>query len=161
MAPYASVLANTTLEAGVNVFVLMSEGVAGVQLNLDAVYFCTKAMKDLMPAVVNPEPIGPEEVEVAVNYLDKDAQVIDKDAVVLLLPEAPAFEGFVFLRWEVVAGNLEDGINIQAVYEADGEHSVPAVVVDPSNPAQKLVREGNVYILKGTNLYTIQGQKVK
>ena len=108
-----------------------------------------------------PEPIGPEEAEVAVNYLDKDAQVIDKDAVVLLLPEAPAFEGFVFLRWEVVAGNLEDGINIQAVYEADGEHSVPAVVVDPSNPAQKLVREGNVYILKGTNLYTIQGQKVK
>ena len=161
MAQYASVLANTTLEAGVNVFVVLSEGVAGVQLNLDAVYFCTKAMKDLMPAVVNPEPIGPEEVEVAVNYLDKDAQVIDKDAVVLLLPEAPEFEGFVFLRWEVVAGNLEDGINIQAVYEADGERSVPAVVVDPSNPAQKLVREGNVYILKGTNLYTIQGQKVK
>ena len=109
----------------------------------------------------NDEPIEPEGTEVAINYLDKDANLIDSDAVSLLLPEAPEFEGFTFLRWEILAGNLEDGINIQAVYEADGQQSLPAEVVNPSNPAQKLVREGNVYVLKGTNLYTLQGQKVK
>ena len=161
MAPYASALANITVEAGVNVFVMLSEGLTGAQLNLDALYFCTAAMKDLMPAVGVPEPIEPEGTEVAINYLDKDANLIDSDAVSLLLPEAPEFEGFTFLRWEILAGNLEDGINIQAVYEADGQQSLPAEVVNPSNPARKLVREGNVYVLKGTNLYTLQGQKVK
>ena len=42
MSSYASALASTTCEAGVNVFVLLSEGVAGVNLNLDAVYFYKK-----------------------------------------------------------------------------------------------------------------------
>ena len=118
-------------------------------------------MKDMMPAVVNPEPIDPEKEAVIVNYLDKNDNVIDQDAVMLSLPEAPEFAGFTFLRWEVVAGNLEDGINIQAVYEADVPQNIPAEVVNPSNSAQKLVREGNVYVLKGTNVYTIRGQKVK
>lgn len=39
MSQYASALANTTCAAGVNVFVMLSEGVVGAKLNLDAVYF--------------------------------------------------------------------------------------------------------------------------
>lgn len=42
MATYASALAATTCVAGVNVFVALSEGVPGAQLNLDAVYFYKK-----------------------------------------------------------------------------------------------------------------------
>ena len=42
MSAYASALANTTCAAGVNVFVALTEGVAGAQLNLDAVYFYKK-----------------------------------------------------------------------------------------------------------------------
>lgn len=42
MASYASALANAKVEAGVNVFVALTEGVAGAQLNLDAVYFYKK-----------------------------------------------------------------------------------------------------------------------
>ena len=39
MSQYATALANTTCAAGVNVFVMLSEGVVGAKLNLDAVYF--------------------------------------------------------------------------------------------------------------------------
>jgi hypothetical protein len=42
MASYASALANQAVVAGVNVFVVLTEGVQGAQLNLDAVYFYKK-----------------------------------------------------------------------------------------------------------------------
>ncbi len=42
MAQYAAALSATTCEAGVNVFVALSEGIAGSQLNMDAVYFYKK-----------------------------------------------------------------------------------------------------------------------
>lgn len=42
MSAYANVLANQAVVAGVNVFVALSEGVQGAQLNLDAVYFYKK-----------------------------------------------------------------------------------------------------------------------
>ena len=42
MAQYAAALSTTTCVAGVNVFVALSEGIAGAQLNLDAVYFYKK-----------------------------------------------------------------------------------------------------------------------
>ena len=42
MSKYASALANAKVEAGVNVFVALTEGTQGLQLNLDAVYFYKK-----------------------------------------------------------------------------------------------------------------------
>lgn len=42
MSSYAAALASTNVEAGVNVFVALSEGTAGVQLNMDAIYFYKK-----------------------------------------------------------------------------------------------------------------------
>ena len=39
MSQYATALANTTCAAGVNVFVMLTEGTQGAKLNLDAVYF--------------------------------------------------------------------------------------------------------------------------
>ena len=42
MASYASALADITRAAGVNVFVVLTEGVQGAQMNLDAVYFYKK-----------------------------------------------------------------------------------------------------------------------
>ena len=42
MSAYANALANTTVAAGVNVFVALTEGVQGAKLNLDAVYFYKK-----------------------------------------------------------------------------------------------------------------------
>ena len=42
MSKYASALASAQVAAGVNVFVALTEGVSGYQLNLDAVYFYKK-----------------------------------------------------------------------------------------------------------------------
>lgn len=78
------------------------------------------------------------------------------------VPHAPRIEGFTFLRWEVQAGDLADGIFLQAVYEANNPTSNPSdVVVNPTNKAQKLIRNGNVYILQDDKLYTITGTKIQ
>ena len=74
------------------------------------------------------------------------------------VPHAPRIEGFTFLRWEVQAGDLADGIFLQAVYEANEPTSAPAVYTNPANPAQKLIRNGSVYILADDQLYTIDGK---
>ena len=42
MSAYASALAETSVAAGVNVFVMLTEGTQGAKLNLDAVYFYKK-----------------------------------------------------------------------------------------------------------------------
>ncbi len=42
MSAYASALANQAVAAGVNVFCMLTEGVEGAQLNIDAVYFYKK-----------------------------------------------------------------------------------------------------------------------
>ena len=42
MSKFASALANQAVEAGVNVFVVLTEGTQGAQLNIDAVYFYKK-----------------------------------------------------------------------------------------------------------------------
>ncbi len=42
MSKYATALASTTCVAGVNVFVILTEGVPGAQLNMDAIYFYKK-----------------------------------------------------------------------------------------------------------------------
>ena len=39
--------------------------------------------------------------------------------------------------------------------------SAPAVYTNPANPAQKLIKNGNVYILTDDKTYTITGQLVK
>ncbi len=74
------------------------------------------------------------------------------------VPVAPRIEGFTFLRWEVQQGDLADGIFLQAVYEANEPTSAPAVYTNPANPAQKLIRNGAVYILSDDQLYTIDGK---
>jgi len=81
--------------------------------------------------------------------------------VTLHMPVAPKIEGFVFLKWVVLAGDFEDGIVLQAVYESDQPTNTSDVVVNPKNKAQKLVREGNVYVLQDDQLYTLTGTRVR
>ena len=61
----------------------------------------------------------------------------------------------------VVGGDLIDTITIQAVYQANTPTNAPAVYTNPANPAQKLIKNGNVYILTDDKTYTITGQQVK
>lgn len=105
-----------------------------------------------------PEPQGEN---VSIVYVDKDSEYLDEQGVTLYLPEAPEIEGFTFIGWQPVAALIENVITIQAIYQADEPASAPAVYANPANPAQKLVRNGNVYILQGEKVYTITGAEVK
>ena len=101
-----------------------------------------------------------EETDLNVNYIDNNSELLGTETVTLHLPEAPEIEGFTFLKWQVAGGDLEDGIYIQAVYTANSE-GTPAVYTNPTNSAQKLIRKGNVYILRDDKTYTLTGQEVK
>ena len=108
-----------------------------------------------------PEPLVLEEVNCNVRYLDKNAAELSSEVLTFHVPEAPAIDGFTFLRWEFVAGDMADGLTIRAVYKPDDDATdLPSEIQVPGNKAMKLVRDGNVYILKGDQVFTIHGQRV-
>ncbi len=96
-----------------------------------------------------------------IRYIDPSNNELGSETVSLHLPDVPEIEGFTFLKWQVVAGDLEEGIIIQAVYQADESTSASSVYTNPANPAQKLIRNGNVYILSNEKTYSITGAEVK
>ena len=103
-----------------------------------------------------------EEQIVNVTYLKADSSLHYMEAQTWEVPHAPRIEGFTFLRWEVQAGDLADGIVLRAVYESNTPTANPSdVVVNPANKAQKLIRNGSVYILSDERVYSITGQKVQ
>ena len=97
----------------------------------------------------------------SLTFLNKDGDDIEHSELTITVPIAPKVDGFTFLRWEILGGNLEDGFKIQAIYETSNPTYAPVVYTNPSNPTQKLIREGNVYILRGDKTYTITGQEVR
>lgn len=107
-----------------------------------------------------PEEPETEDVNCNIRYVDKNSELVSSEQLTFHMPEAPGFEGFTFLRWEFVGGAMSDGLTIQAVYEANEPTSAPEVV-NPRNAAQKLIREGNVYILRDNGTYTATGMKVE
>jgi hypothetical protein len=108
------------------------------------------------------EPQEPElvEDEYAIHYVDKSSNELHREAVTLHVPVAPQIAGFTFIGWQASGMLEEDGIILQAVYTANTPTSAP-VVVNPANKAQKLIRNGNVYILTETKTYNVQGLETK
>ena len=102
-----------------------------------------------------------EEQLVQVSYLKHDSTLHYMEVQNWQIPHAPRIEGFTFLKWQVLPGDLADGIVLRAVYTANQPTSAPAVYTNPANPAEKLIRNGNVYILTGEKEYTITGQQVR
>ena len=90
-----------------------------------------------------------------------ESDVLSEKNTTFMIPAAPAIEGFKFIGWRPVANIISDKIQIEAVYEEDSPTAAPEVYTNPANPAQKLVRDGNVYILRDGHEYTITGLKVK
>ena len=101
-----------------------------------------------------------ENTDIVVRYTDNNGDEILSQSVILKVPEAPEIDGFIFLGWKTVAAFIGDGVEIQAIYKSKTE-AVPGVYSNPSNPSQKLIRNGNVYILTDDKTYTLQGQEVK
>ena len=102
-----------------------------------------------------------EEQNIPVTYLQQDSSLHFMEMQTWQVPLAPRIEGFEFVKWQVQAGDLTDGIVLVAVYKIKQGTNAPAVYTNPANTAQKLIRDGNVYILRDDELFTIRGQKVK
>ena len=97
-----------------------------------------------------------------INILNKNEMIIGSGNTTISLPEPPFIEDFTFVGWDVVAGHLADGITIQATYSYNGiATSAPSEVSVQGNPVQKLIRNGNIYILIDNSTYSIQGQELK
>ena len=89
-----------------------------------------------------------------------DGNEIHSQSISIKLPPAPEIEGFTFLYWQTVAEPLSNVITIQAIYKADTSTSAQDIYTNPNNSAQKLLRNGQVYILHDTRTYTIMGQEL-
>lgn len=94
------------------------------------------------------------------NSEDNNSEIYSQ-SLTIKVPAAPEIVGFTFLYWQPVAEPLTDTITIQAIYKADTLTSAPEVYVNPANPAQKLLRNGQVYILKDDKIYTIMGAQIQ
>ena len=103
-----------------------------------------------------------EDQIVNVTYLKQDSSFYYMEAQNWEVPVAPRIQGFNFVKWQVLAGDLADGIVLQAVYEKSEptDNNAPSVE-ETTGAAAKLIQEGNVYILRDDKLFTITGQKVK
>ena len=103
-----------------------------------------------------------EDQIVNVTYLKADSSLHYMEAQTWAVPHEPRVPGFTFLYWQILPGNLNDGIVLQAVYQANTQTPNPSdIIVNPANKAQKLIRQGNVYILQDDKIYTLQGQRVQ
>lgn len=94
------------------------------------------------------------------NSEDNESEIYSQ-SLTIKVPAAPEIVGFTFLYWQPVAEPLTDTITIQAIYKADTLTSAPEVYVNPANPAQKLLRNGQLYILKDGKTYNIMGAEFK
>ena len=136
----------------------------GATLSANKTYNIT-AVNSVYGTTPQAYPLIVEEINTESNcdiiYLDQAGLQIETEPIILHLPVAPVIEGFTFLNWQVVAGDLEQGIYIQAVYTANDPTNAPAVYTNPANKAQKLIRNGQVYILTDDKIYSVTGQRVK
>ena len=98
---------------------------------------------------------------VSLTYLKANGDSLFMEPKTLAVPVAPRIPGFKFVQWQVQQGMLADGIVLQAIYESISPTDAPSVYVNPTNPAQKLFKEGNVYILRDDRTYNAIGVEVK
>ena len=100
------------------------------------------------------------ERDMTLVFKDQDNNQLSTQSITVMFPPVPDIKGFTFLYWKTIDARIDDVITIQAVYESDSPTAAPEVYVNPTNPAQKLIRNGQVYILQYGKTYTITGQRL-
>ena len=100
------------------------------------------------------------ERDMTLVFKDQDNKQLSTQSITVMFPPVPDIKGFTFLYWQTITARVDDVITLQAVYESNTS-AAPEVYVNPSNKAQKLIRNGQVYILHEDKQYTISGQVVK
>ena len=98
------------------------------------------------------QPVMPTDIEelgkptIMVNYLGEFGGQFDHEIAELVSHDAPAIDGFTFLRWEFVGGRLDAGIKLQPVYQINGEDRPAEVTVGEYTMQHR--GDVNEYIIK-------------
>lgn len=97
-----------------------------------------------------------------IRFVDKDDATIRDYVFSLDVPDAPEISGFTFQYWQAVAGEIAGNIiRIQAVYAENPPTDIDETTVNGQSSNRKLIKDGNLYILKDEFIYTINGQKIQ
>ena len=92
--------------------------------------------------------LGTEKVEEG-----KDAKGLESD---------PEREGYTFTGWSSPLTNITSDLNVQAQYEKKEPTALDeAEQQNATTTTRKFLHNGHIYILRGTRIYTLQGQEVK
>ena len=100
------------------------------------------------------------ERDMTLVFKDQDNKQLSTQSITVMFPPVPDIKGFTFLYWKTIDARVDDVITLQAVYESNSPTAAPEVFVNPANPAQKLLRNGQIYILQDGKTYTITGQRL-
>jgi hypothetical protein len=77
-----------------------------------------------------------------------------------VLPEAPDVEHYTFVGWSHTCKNVQHNMNVYAIYERNKEESIENLSLGGFQPT-KILRNGQILILRGDKAYTVDGQEVK
>lgn len=109
------------------------------------------------------KPINKQEdiIECNIEFRNKDNTTLTKNQIELSLPYPEEIEGFTFLKWKVLEGDLEEGIKVQAIYIED-PLSIHSIIIDnQTNSARKILKDGQIFIIKKDRIYNLEGKEVK
>ena len=101
-----------------------------------------------------------ESVGVPVYFVDAENNLISTSHIADMAPDAPFLADKSFIGWKVLEGNIAEGVVVQATYEGDAPQSLPSIEHSEAAP-QKILRNGQVFILRGYKTYSVTGQEVK
>ena len=134
MSTYASALASVTCSAGTNIFVMMSEGVQGARLDLDAVYICDREFME--------------------NYLDSQYSITTESSN----PEWGATSGDTTVTYMEVEISATPNYGYHFVQWNDGSTANPRIVFVTGDKTYTAIFAKNVYsITKNAEHGTISG----
>ncbi|MBO4454213.1 MAG: InlB B-repeat-containing protein, partial [Paludibacteraceae bacterium] len=95
-----------------------------------------------------------------VTYSGKDGEFLDSHTVSLDVPVPPIYDGFTFVGWQVVGGDLENGIQVQAVYQEIGTDAPE--VREGRGAVRKVIRDSKVFIITPNGkVFSSDGKFVK
>lgn len=95
-----------------------------------------------------------------ITYMDGvDNTMISNESITLNIPAYQSHEGYIFAGWETINNNISNGIIIRSVYTSESQsNNIPEA---QKSPSEKIIKDGQIYILRGDKTYTLQGQEVK
>ena len=98
-----------------------------------------------------------------VTFVDWDktilAEVVVADGEAATAPADPSRDGYVFKGWDKDFQSVTEDMTVTAVYTEWSE-----AIENPSanlGGFQKFLRDGQIFILRGDRVYTLQGQEIK